>query len=109
MVTPNSSERRLVPIACSLGPSDGAARLAKWRRIAAASGLGQTTEPGRVTIRFRDDAGVANELHRLVAAERDCCAFLGWALVNIDGECRVEVSGSDEELQTLPLYLADQT
>ena len=63
--------------------------------------------PGRVTIRFRDDAGVANDLHRLVTAERDCCAFLGWALLNIDGECRIEVTGSDEELQALRLGLID--
>lgn len=98
-----SGGRDLLPIACTLGPDEGAARLAEWQQLGAIAGAGREHAPGRVTLRFRDLPGVGAELERLVAAERACCAFLGWHLVHADAQWHVEVSGSDEELQALPL------
>jgi hypothetical protein len=57
VLTPDAHEPRLPPIACTLGQADGAARLEQWRRVPAACGLGSSARPGRVTVRFRDDAG----------------------------------------------------
>ena len=65
------------------------------------SAVGRDLAPGRLTLRFRDGPGVGDELTRLVAAERDCCAFLGWRVVHSEDEWRVEITGTDEELQTL--------
>jgi hypothetical protein len=104
-VSPAPDERPLLPIACTLGPQDGAARLEEWRQITASVGLGRTNTPGQLTLRFRDDSGVGDELRRLVDAERACCAFLGWEVTHVDTEWRVEITGTDEELQALPFSL----
>jgi hypothetical protein len=58
-----------------------------------------------VTLRFRDAPSAGADLARLVAAERNCCSFLGWDLVRGKGEWRLEVSGTDEELQALSIDL----
>lgn len=95
----------MLPVACTLGQDDGARRLADWRRITADAGVGHAVTPGMVTLRFRDAPGVGAELQRLVTAERDCCSFLGWNVVRADNEWRVDVSGSDDELRSLPLTM----
>jgi hypothetical protein len=94
--------RDLLPVACTLGPADGTQRLAEWRRVTADAGAGRSIATGLVTLKFRDAPGIGAELRRLVAAERDCCAFLGWNVVQTAAEWRVEISGSDEELSSLP-------
>jgi hypothetical protein len=104
-VTADENGRRLLPIACTLGPTDGAARLEEWRQLHTSAGLGRRVEPGQVTIRFRGESGVGDELRWLVDAERDCCAFLGWELRYVDAEWHVEVTGSDQDLQALPMSL----
>ena len=97
--------RDLLPVACTLGPADGAERLADWRRIVQEAGAGHVWTTGMVTLLFRDGAGVGNELHRLVSAERDCCAFVSWHVAQAGQEWRVEISGSDDELRSLTLAL----
>jgi hypothetical protein len=99
----DAEERRLLPIACTLGSADGARRLRDWHSVVTSAGLGWIAEPGRVTLRFRSAAGLGEQLQRLVAAESECCAFLGWSLTFTEGEWQVEVTGSEQELRTLPL------
>jgi hypothetical protein len=102
-VTSDADGRRLLPLACTLGPNDGAARLDAWRGVSAAAGRGRTVAAGQVILRFREEPGVGDELRRLVEAERECCAFLGWQLTHAAGEWTVEITGSDEELKALPV------
>jgi hypothetical protein len=100
----DSGDRGSLPIACTLGPVDGSARLLEWRRVADDAGVGKEFSTGRVILRFRDGPGIGDRLQRLVSAERDCCAFLEWKLLH-DGTdlWLVEIAGSDEELGSLPL------
>ena len=93
----------MLPIACTLGPDDGAQRMDDWRRIVGIASAGSETRPGMLILRFRDEPTVAEELARLVAAERDCCGFLGWKLVQSREEWQVEITGDDDALQTLTL------
>ena len=102
-MTEGPENRDQLPIACTLGPEDGQHRLTEWRRITAEAGVSRSVATGLVTLTFRDLPGIGDELQRLVAAERDCCAFLGWNVVKTVTEWRVEISGNDEELRTLPL------
>lgn len=96
-----ADERNLLPVACTLGPADGAERLQEWRRITSAAGVGRELSPGKLTLRFRDLPTVQAELNRLVDAERHCCQFLGWDLRPAASEWHVEITGSDEDLRTL--------
>jgi hypothetical protein len=100
-VTIEPSDRPLLPVACTLGPVDGAQRLEEWRRLSATTGLGQELAGGKLTLRFRDLPGVREELDRLVAAERECCGFLGWEVTPSEGELHVQITGNPDELRTL--------
>jgi hypothetical protein len=102
-VTSEPTEPHLLPIACTLGPGDGADRLDDWRRVASIAAIGRSVAPGKITLRFRNEPAVGVELERLVAAERTCCAFLGWKLTQVDQEWRVEITGADEDLGALPV------
>ena len=91
----------MLPVACTLEAIDGAQRLEEWRRLSTAAGLGRQLAGGKLTLRFRDVAGVGEELDRLVSAERECCAFLGWELVRSEAEWHVHITGSPDELRAL--------
>jgi hypothetical protein len=54
-------------------------------------------------LRFHDLPGVRDELERLIAAERDCCAFLGWEVAFSEGELHVHITGDPDELRALTL------
>lgn len=95
--------RRLLPIACTLGPADGVRRLSDWRRVLTSEGLGRIAESGRVILRFRDVQGLGEQLQHLVAAEAECCAFLEWSVTRVQGEWQVQITGTEQELGTLPL------
>jgi hypothetical protein len=86
--------RRMLPLACTLGPAEGAARLARWREIGTTYGAGQERGDGCVLLRFRDDVAVATELADLIDAERSCCAFLGWNLERSATGIAVRITGS---------------
>jgi hypothetical protein len=71
-----------------LGVDGGAARLRRWRALAD----GAQRSAQRLTIRWRVDAGGASELEALVAAERDCCAFVSRSLSREDLACVLEIT-----------------
>jgi hypothetical protein len=65
-----------LPLACTLGVDDGAARLRRWQALAEGSAPRARRNRHRLEIRWRVDADGASELEALVAAERECCAFV---------------------------------
>jgi hypothetical protein len=95
-------ERPTLPLACTLGPADGVARLARWRSMGAAHGAGHERGEGYVLLRFRDDVGVADDLAELVDAERSCCPFLGWDLERSATGLAIRITGSADALASLP-------
>lgn len=95
--------RRLLPVACTLGASDGARRLEDWRRLVADAFAGRDHTTGRLLLTFRDLPSVGPELERLVAAERECCAFLSWNLIRAGNTWQLEITGDDDGLQALSL------
>jgi len=69
-----------LPVACTLGPSDGQQRMLRWRQLADhATPTARRT--GRVLeVRFQDTPGVRAELEALAAAEQQCCSFVTWTV-----------------------------
>jgi hypothetical protein len=78
-----------------------------WRGHRARAGIARETAPGRVSLRFRDAPGIHPALQKLVEAERGCCAFLDWQLVRDDKGWRVEISGSEEGVRSLPVTFTE--
>ncbi|WP_341892581.1 hypothetical protein [Variovorax sp. YR752] len=66
------------PIACTLDPQAMGSRLAWIRGVTERSLLAHRHEGRELRLVYRPDA--ADELRRIVNLERDCCAFLDFAL-----------------------------
>jgi hypothetical protein len=56
-----------------------------------------------VTLEVPDVPEVGEQLAGLVAAERECCAFLGWTLVRTGSRWQLTIDGTDEELDSLSI------
>jgi hypothetical protein len=67
-----------LPIACTLGPEDGAARAERWRALAEKGRPSARRIGHRLEVRYELAPGVHDELEALAAAERRCCSFVAW-------------------------------
>ena len=69
-----------MPVACTLGPNDGAARMRRWHELSARGGP-RTRRRGHVLeVRYTSRHGIREELEALAAAERECCPFVTWTV-----------------------------
>ena len=93
---PDPDGRAELPVACTLGPADGAERMRRWQRLAAAAAPASHLEDGRLVVRYQPVPGVLGELRDLAAAEADCCSFAGWAVTEQGGHPTLVVSGGRE-------------
>ncbi|HWD52816.1 MAG TPA: hypothetical protein VG412_10465 [Acidimicrobiales bacterium] len=64
--------------ACALGPDDGRDRMERWRRLTEGARPVARRMGAVLEVTYPPGAGVAEELESLVAAERQCCGFVGW-------------------------------
>lgn len=78
--TPNE-----LPIACSLGAGDLAARYAELAALGERSLVSVARSNGAAALlRFKNDPATKAELERIVAAESECCAFLEMRIADGD-------------------------
>lgn len=84
-----------LPLACTLGPDDGAARLRRWQLLAEKSPPRAQRSGNTLEVRWQLQAGVKDELEALAAAERQCCSFVSWC-VGSDGVDMVLYVTGDE-------------
>jgi hypothetical protein len=85
---------RMLPIACSLEGGEARRRWLDWRALLA-DRLSDEHSAFELRVRFRDHEDVRTELNRLVAAERECCGFVEWALDVEEGVLILSVSGEE--------------
>ena len=81
------------PVACSLEPRRLADRLGEWRALADSALLSRTEAEGRVIAEFERRDDVRRRLGSLIAAERECCGFLEFAVRETEDVIRLEVAG----------------
>jgi hypothetical protein len=84
-----------LPIACTLGPNDGAARMRRWQALGDAFPPSVRRLGHRLEVHYEDGPGVRAELEALAAAERDCCSFASWNVSHGRGEVVLHVSADD--------------
>jgi hypothetical protein len=68
------------PIACTLDGPDRAVRGREWAALRERARRGEHRTETTLTTIWRRDEGVQAEVERLVASERECCAFLSFEL-----------------------------
>ena len=67
-----------MPVACTLGPNDGAARMRRWEALSK-QGLPTARRRGHLLeVRYQLTLDLHEELEALAAAERECCSFVAW-------------------------------
>ncbi len=81
--------------------SAGPDRLQRWQRADEAFLLNRERRPGELLAHYALAATAREELAALVDAERTCCAFLAWDLVEDTAGLHLSVRGRDEDLDTL--------
>lgn len=93
-------DRAQLPVACTLDAADGAQRVLEWQALLTEHGAGTTRQPRQLTLHFTGAAAVTAELHRLVASERQCCAFVEWAVRTDGDQVEVVIAGEPGALDT---------
>jgi hypothetical protein len=88
-------------IHCTLTTTDLAARRRRWARLIATSGAGREETPAGLRLRFRGSADAAAELERLVAHERECCAWATWTVSSSPGGLDLDVTSSGDGVAAL--------
>ena len=83
-------------ISCTLGTADLAAQGAAWRTLREASEIAVERIADGIRVRFRADAGVEQELHRLTAVENECCSWATWSVLAGEHEALLEVRSSGD-------------
>lgn len=81
-----------VPVACTLGPVDGRARLRRWQRLNESAAPSARVVAGDLQVRYQPGPGVQEELADLAAAEQICCSFVSWSVTNSDVQPVLQVS-----------------
>jgi hypothetical protein len=74
-----NEQRRTIPIACTLEPSDLPARLAQWQSLVAEA-VGRDEVDGGVRLRFAAAPGLAARIAALAEAEQGCCGFFDFTV-----------------------------
>ncbi len=106
--------RAELPVACTLGPDDGRARMRRWQALAEKGRPSARRSGHRLEVRYEPEPGVRDELEALealAAAERQCCAFVAWE-VRHDGHHSVlhvtaDPSAPDDVAPIAALFGAD--
>jgi hypothetical protein len=69
-----------LPLACTLEPLAGPARLLRWQRLHEQAAPVVDLQDGQLEVRYQCGPGVLEELTDLVAAEQRCCSFIVWTV-----------------------------
>ena len=97
MSTPTPVDPRgELPVACTLGPDDGAQRMRRWRMLLEANNPITSREGRTLDVRFEPGAGVLDELASLAAAEQRCCSFVTWTVTEDNGRPLLRVLAKPE-------------
>lgn len=83
------------PIACALGPTEMAPRLARIRQLTQAHL--RSHELAGSTLHLAYDLAATGELTQIVELERSCCAFLDFKLVVEDGAVQLTITRPGQE------------
>lgn len=99
-----SQGRGELPVACTLGPTDGAERRRRWQRLHQMAAPTTQVADGQLQVQYRPGPGVREELQDLATAEQACCPFVDWKVVDHAAGPVLEVTapaGSPDALEPI--------
>lgn len=101
---PRAAQQSELPVSCTLGVSDGPARLRRWQLLHQRAEHTTHLTHGDLEVRYRPGTGVLDELQELVAEERVCCVFVTWVVTEDAGQLVLRVTapaGSPENIEPI--------
>jgi hypothetical protein len=104
--------RTSLPLACTLGPQDGDARLQRWQALHRSAHPVSSVLDGVLEVRYPGHPGVLDEVRALATAERTCCAFVDWTVTQVGGDVLLTVTsppGTPEAVEPIAALLAAPT
>ncbi len=90
-----------IPIACTLAAADLAARARRWEQLIARAMTGRAETRDGLSLSFRPEPGIEEELRALVAAETECCAWATWTVARTRSEIVLGIHSTAEGIATL--------
>lgn len=75
-----------LPVACTLGPDDGAERMRRWQQLVERASPAARRTGHQLDVGFQSGPGVREELEALAAAEQQCCAFVTLTVTTNSGQ-----------------------
>ena len=84
------------PVACTLGPRDYEARIARLGALAERALRSRAAIDGGARLTFRDSPDVERDLRAAVAAEASCCPFMTMRLERRGEGLVLDVTGPPE-------------
>ena len=85
---------------CSLSAAELAGRREAWEAVAAARVQAVRNEGG-FRVWFQSQPGISESLRFLVAAERDCCGWASWEVIDEEDWAVLEVTGPPDRVGAL--------
>ncbi|MEL4180387.1 hypothetical protein [Roseateles sp. PN1] len=82
------------PIACTLGPADMGPRLARIRQLTKQHLRAHRLEDSSLHLSY--DGAAASEVEHIVKLERECCAFLDYALSRRGDDVELTIVGPEQ-------------
>jgi hypothetical protein len=94
-----------LPIACTLGGSEGPERLKRWRALSARGVPTVTREADALVVAYPSTPGTREELELLAHAERECCSFAEWDVQPAADHVLLRITAGTEGLAAIaPLF-----
>lgn len=90
-----------LPIACTLAPSVGREQIERWQELEDQCALGAVRTDSELVVHYTRTDDSVRRLRDLVEVERDCCSFVDWAIDDSQGELRLVVTGTPDQLAAL--------
>ena len=104
--------RTSLPLACTLGPQDGPARVQRWQALHRSAHPVSSVRHGVLEVRYPGHHGVLEEVRALAAAERTCCAFVDWTVGQVGGDVLLTVrapAGTPEAVDPIAALFTART
>ena len=96
-----------IPVACTLSLAGLAELAGRWARLAARAMTGRAETAHGLRLSFRPGPGVGDELGRLVAVERECCAWADWIVQTRAGQIVLDVRAAGDGVAALHAMFTD--
>jgi hypothetical protein len=95
-------------VACTLGSAELGTQLERWRALYGDAGRGRIVADDGLSVRFRRDPVVEDQLRALAAVEIECCTWATWTVEVEDDELILSIRSSGNGIAVIHGWFLDE-